>query len=94
MSAFGDLWGVDHQFTGLVPVTWESIQALREHLTTEHRNETRSSVSRTLAENRAELHRHQAEMARVRSRFLVYLRRKVLWNNELLKKLNQEGVLL
>ena len=94
MSAFGDLWDLNHQFTGSVPVTWETIQALREHLTTEHRSQTVSSVSSTLALNRAELHRHQAEMARVRSRFLVYLRRKVLWNNELLKKLNQEGVLL
>lgn len=94
MCEFGILWDKNHQPIEGVPPSDERFSALVRHLKTVHREESRASVRRTLQENRAELLRLRRWHQEYRERFHVYLRRKTLWNNDLLKQLNNEGIYL
>lgn len=94
MCEFGILWDQNHQFLGGIPPTEERFVALVHHLKTVHLEQCRASVRRTLLMNRAELQRLRRLNSQFTEQWKADLRRKTLWNNDLLKQLNQEGIYL
>ena len=100
MCAFGDLWDANHAFTATVKrawcetLGWDMIGQLRAHLTSVHADAMRRQTARTHAVWRTEHHQCLRDNARQDAEIQREIFRIALWNDSLLKKLNQEGILI